>query len=973
MRRTGPLGPLLLCAGLGASPLAGQNGHVHVNHYTVDDGLAQNLVTGLAQDSAGFLWIGTSRGLQRFDGYSFVAYRALDPDAPVALSGHIVGLLIDQRNRLWVQTPTALYYGHGQLRRFDSSRNGTVWAPDSTGQLWVWDDNGARAIAWHQATPHVNSTLKPLPRCCAAVAAGRTALWVAAAGVPAGIWRIDRAHGSRQFHALPALKLVRVVRTDQYDRVWVGGVNGVAVLDAGARAFRVLPEFSGTDVGAMAVDNDGAMLIATARWLARVDAAGKIRERWTSREAFPEPMPARAIVIDHEGGFWLTTTTAGLVRLDPRPRIFTHLSSTSNPPLAMSSDFVMSVHEAADSALWIGTLGGGAYRLKQGPHLTAFRQDALTNQVWSIESDDAGSIWLATSRGLCRVNGTALQCEHMPAGEPGAVDLARDREGWIWFARGEGGIGSWHPSLRRFGGSFAAPGHTIAVMADTDSNMVWFGGSALYRARVARGVLLPPVQEVAAELSAYDQVFDIRRDFGGAVWLGTSRGLQRWDRERNRFVRIDVPELSGTTVFSIAPDPRGVLWLGTAHGLVQYATNAGTARRYRRSDGVMSGEFNRGAALRRASGEMIFGGVQGLTRFHPDLINTREQRPLVVTRAQKATGNGMVELGVDNTSALRLGPDDRSFTVDFAALTFAPGPARRYRYRLDGLSPNWIETTEHSVTYATPPPGRYRFQVQTVGGAEGAWAQPGTTLPLTVVPPLWRTPEFRGLMAILLLLGLWLLHRLRLRQVLETERLRMRISRDLHDEIGAGLSSIALLSDAVGMTNGMEARDRSHLERIGYSARAMVSDLRDIVWAIDPDGDRLQNVVSRMKDVAADLLYGIHVDFIQSPNAESTWKVGMAARRDLLLIYKELLHNIARHARATVVSIHLHVRGEHVVLEITDDGRGFDPAEVRSGTGLKSMRERAARIGARLEFAPAPRGGTRVRVTLKRRERVISA
>jgi signal transduction histidine kinase len=255
--------------------------------------------------------------------------------------------------------------------------------------------------------------------------------------------------------------------------------------------------------------------------------------------------------------------------------------------------------------------------------------------------------------------------------------------------------------------------------------------------------------------------------------------------------------------------------------------------------------------------------------------------------------------------------------------------------------------------------------VQLAGGSEGTWAEPGAALALYVVPPLWSTAGFRTMFVAALLFGLWLLHRLRLRQLLATERLRLRISRDLHDEIGAGLSSIALLSDAVTANGAIDAPQRKQLARIGQSARAMVGDLRDIVWAIDPDGDRLHDVVARMRDVTDDLLSAVRVHFHAPAASELNARIDMAARRDLLLLYKEILHNVARHANASSVDITLTASGDVVELVILDDGKGFDTDTVRFGTGLRSLHARAAQLGGEFELTSRPNGGTTVRVTVR--------
>ena len=948
---------------------------MHVSRYTVDDGLAQNLVTALVQDSAGFIWIGTNRGLQRFDGYTFVPYRSLDPTAPAELSGHISGLQLDPLNRLWVLTPTSVFYGQRQLRRLDSLANVVAWAPDSSGLLWLWERTQIRSVAWGEASPRLTPRSLPSARnCCTAVAAGRDALWLAPTPTDSSqqtasgrLTRIATAGSATRTFALAAVKLVRVVLEDGSGRVWVGGTGGVEVLEPRADAFRTIAAFKGVDVGDIEPNGAGALLIATPRWLAMVDSSGQIRERFAAREAFTEPLPPRSTVVDREGGFWLATTTSGLLRIDTRPLGFVHAASTSNPPLPLRNDFVMALHETRHGDLWIGTLGGGAHVLTSGARLETIRDarpspDALTDQVWGIDEDSAGNVWLATSGGLCRVASPGLRCQSLSHGAA-AVDIARDSDGWFWFARTDKGISSFNPVTEQHRERMIVGREIITVFVDTDSSYLWFGGHGLQRARIAGGAIVQPVESIDVDIAQQELIYDIRRDVSGVVWLATERGLQRWNSIRQRFTPVDIPELAATTVFSIVEGDGGVVWLGTAHGLVQYAPVTGAARRYRRQDGVQSGEFNRRAALRRRNGEMVFGGVNGITRFRPELVNARRDPALVFTRVQKATKQGIVD--IDDRATLRMMPGDRAFTIDFAALTFAPGPAPRYRYRLEGLNADWIESGEHSVTYAVPPPGDYRFEVQTAAGSESSWSESGALLHVSVVPPLWRTTWFRLLLGALILASLWLLHRLRLRQVLATERLRLRISRDLHDEIGAGLSSIALLSDAARTTDRAGDGERSELQLIGQYARDMVTDLRDIVWAIDPGADRLHDVVTRMKDVAADLLPDTRVNFHEIADADLTGKIGMAARRDLLLIYKEVVHNIARHAHAQTVDIQLRAHGDHVVLDVSDDGRGFDAEGVRAGTGLKSMHERAARIGGRLELISRIGGGTQVRLTLR--------
>ena len=973
-----------------ARPGHAQRSVLHVDHFTVDDGLAQAHVVAVAQDREGYVWAGTSRGLQRFDGYTFVSYAALDSTSPPQLSGWISALLVDRNGNLWVATPDAIFRRHRDTRRLTRIPlvgGFQAWAPDSAGHIWVRDARLARIDATVDPV-HVGVVPDVLPdststRCLTLATTRDGGVWLGCTRSDTGI--AVQVHPSTREVRTLRLASVRTpedVVEDVNGRIWLSGEGGVDVLDPQGTTFRAIEAFERTLVGHVLVAGDSGMLVlsesAKGGGLVHVDATGRVMHRWESREVFAEAPLAHDLMIDREGGMWLATTTTGLFRLDPTRPVFEHLSSRSSPPLPFASDFVMALRESRDGDLWVGTLRGGAYRVTgDWSHVDAFRPDPDARQslpsveVWDIDEDRAGRTWITTTAGICLASPPRFRCHRPPGTDSTGVHVEMDAEGWFWIARARGAVVSFDPMTASFGPTAPMYG-AVSLYADRDSGYLWMSGAYLHRARISGGRMVGAIEEVPRAASQGTTVIAFRRDHEGVLWLGSALGLERWDVSGGRFVPVSVPELRGTTVFSIEEDANHRLWLGTAHGLVQYSPSTGISRRYRREDGVLNGEFNRRAAITRRTGEMVFGGVHGLTMFTPQRVTgSRESAPVAFTRWRKVTSTGVVDGSFDDAAALSVGPGDRATTIEFATLTFAAGPVRRYRYRLEGVNREWVESADHAVTYAALPPGHFVFRVQAAAGSEGQWHEPGVALPLTVVPPIYRTTWFRISAVVLFALGGWLLHRSRLRQALATERLRLRISRDLHDEIGAGLSSIALLSDSVSGNAGVGDRERLHLRRISQSARQMVDDLRDIVWAIDPDADRLEQIVSRMRDVADTLLPGARVRFHAPAAVAMAGGVGMAARRDLLLIYKELLHNIARHAKAGAVDIRLTARRDEIELVVEDDGRGFDPSVVRSGTGLKSMRERAARIGGRLELVSRNGGddaatGTRATLTVRR-------
>ena len=304
--------------------------------------------------------------------------------------------------------------------------------------------------------------------------------------------------------------------------------------------------------------------------------------------------------------------------------------------------------------------------------------------------------------------------------------------------------------------------------------------------------------------------------------------------------------------------------------------------------------------------------------------------------------------------------------IDFVSLRFAPGERLRYQYMLEGAEKDWNPpAARRSVSYASISPGDYRFLVRAVN-AEGEVSVTPAVVAFTVLPPYWQRWWFVSLTGLALVAAGLSLHRYRVSRVVELERVRARIATDLHDDIGASLTRIAILSEV--------ARQQPHrgegdldapLSSIATIARESVTSMSDIVWAISPERDTLHEVVRRMRDHAEDVFEARDVSLVLDlPEPGQPKKLGVEVRRDLYLIFKEAVNNAARHSSCTRVAIVFRVTGSHLLLEISDDGVGFEPAGQHDGHGLRSMQHRAKRLGASLDVRTRAAAGTTVRLTM---------
>ena len=588
----------------------------HVDRFTAEDGLAENHVRTVLQDRAGFIWVVTRGGvLQRYDGHAFVEYRALSPDAPIELSRGVRLLMLDAEGAMWAATSSGLF-------RVDQSRwtkipvvldsGVTSWTQDEKRRLWFLDGGSLKWIDTERTPPVVVLVGDRNQWSNAVLGTGRGGVvWIAkTSSGTAVVTRFDPVTGTTRSFTAGDVGAVLGVTEDSTGRVWLSGVRGLYVLEPAGATFRPVQAFMGQATTPLAPDENGGLLAATNDWMARIDSSGRVTERLTSPDAFGRNAIPNAVLTDREGGVWLATTTAGLLRLHTTRSAFDNYSSRSTPAVPLGSDFVMALHERTDGTLWLGTFGSDAYRITPDWRNTQrFRSERSTTDVWDFEEDADGNLWMGTSLEICRLQSASFQCDDVPGS---VIDLERDAAGWFWLATGRQGLISFDPRRRVFGErvpqvSESSSGQDVMTLfADRDSSYLWIGaGSAILRARADRGRIMSEIQRFRAPLGSHDLIYDFHRDGQGNFFVGTGAGLLRWkeDSSGGEFAPIELRELRESTIFSISEDSSGRLWLGSSHGLVQYSATTGHARRYGRRDNFLSGELNRRASLRRRSGE----------------------------------------------------------------------------------------------------------------------------------------------------------------------------------------------------------------------------------------------------------------------------------------------------------------------------------------------------------------------------------
>jgi signal transduction histidine kinase/streptogramin lyase len=746
-------------------------------------------------------------------------------------------------------------------------------------------------------------------------------------------------------------------------------------------------EAKAVDPSVLFEDRDGAVWIGSASSGLFRYADGTFTKVATSH---PE---IRSITQDREGTLWVGTGGGGLNRL--RPRVIDLLSTDSGLPFQV----VLSVCEDVRGTLWVA-LQNGTLASWQGESWVSVppAPEWPANDATCLAADPRGGLWIGTrTHGLYHYQeGRFSQWDRSRGLASDYVrSLLVDAATNLWVGQ------HWSNCVQRLSEgiitTFMLPPESepIRAMAQDTHGVVWAGGSdgQLYRFEQDRltdaTVHTPPLPR---------PIRCLRATADGSLWVGYGGGGLGWFRT-NEFLHIGPEEgFPLQDISQIVPDAQGNLWLGGNRGVSQVRREdledlkGGRLDRihlfaYGRDEGFPSLQASYGVSpggLRGRDGRIWLPMRTGLVMIKPKQVFPNLLPPPVVIEHIRLDGREMRAVWNTGTrensgqfsfatADLHLPPQHRKLELEFTALSFIAPESIRFRYRLDGLDDEWSEIgTERSVIYPRLPAGSYRFQVVACNNS-GVWNDAGALLHFTVSPFFWQTVWFRVLviacftLSIVAVVRYLSFQRLRTQvQRLEQESVlhaeRARIARDIHDDLGASLTQIALLSDLTRQDLGQPAIAEQHVGKVAAQARQVIKTLDEIVWAVNPRNDTLTHLLDYIGQFAVDFLSAAEircrVDFPENPPERV---VAGEDRHNLFLVIKEALNNVVKHAHASEVWLRAQVTPEGLSLSVEDNGHGLDPAGKDAwADGLLNMRQRLSAIGGTLEVASDPGKGATV-------------
>ena len=965
-----------------------------IDTWDTEKGLPEMSVFALTQTHDGYLWVGAGEGLARFDGVHFKRYEANDE---IGLSGRkFPRLYEDHLQNLWLGTETADVFRLSpngkvtnimrdkppgeKLANIYEDKAGGVWLRMASGQLY-----------WY-----AEEKLHPVANNC-------TGLLVEDSGL---VWlgTID----GRLLALGPVTNLLPAAVFPISYEVPVGELDFLAPSKRGGfwclANHRIQKWKQGhlEDLGpypwgnvrvlAAVEDQDGRLVVGTFGdfvWWQNADGS------FTRVDAL-DGLPHSSIwslLVDHEGSLWVGSNGGGLSRV--KPESFDVLDGTQGL-------VVQSLCEDRQGGLWIGYAGERIDHWSGGT-LQRFTNLPLQSDAGfytrAVFEDSAGEVWagggsvprispggrVAASSPLLRFKDGRFTRAHELINELSVI--YQDRQGTLWLGT-QGGLARRNKDHWE---SLQLTNWVRAIAEDNNGNL-WVGGNRGGISLVKDGKISGQYRRDSEGLPS-DNISALYCDKQGVMWVGTSRGLARF--ENGAWTHCTAAEgLPRNDIGSLLEDDAGYLWLGTPGGLARiskrvlndfahHLVTSVDCRVFGKSDGLPSSECTSGSQpgpCRMRNGTLYFPTIQGVARLDLARLRPNTNPPPI------AIETVLIDDQQLNADAPMRAPPPRDITVPagaesieitFASLNLSAAEKGSFRYKMTPYQNNWTRRPGNirSARYINLPHGHWTFLVQACN-EDGVWNETGATLAVTVLPQFWQTWWFltgAGLCLLGAIIGS--VHYVStqklqrqlaaMRQHEALERERARIARDLHDQLGANLTQVALLGELAESDKDQPAEVESHARQIAQTARDTTRSLDEIVWTVNPSNDTLNGLINYVCKYAQEYLAVAELKYrLEVPPQLPAVPISPELRHNLFLAAKEAINNVVKHSHANSAWVRLQLEPREFTLEIEDNGTGLPAgAENKGRNGLRNMRKRMEDVGGKFEVSPGAQGGTRVRLT----------
>lgn len=710
--------------------------------------------------------------------------------------------------------------------------------------------------------------------------------------------------------------------------------------------------------------NDGVLWVGTRNGLSAVRSHDKGFLRIGKSNNAKKSLKGKAAkgFVSLNDSVLLVGTSEGIEAVNFQSGNVIDINDMSVNKIPAESRYSLSIIEDQNNVIWSGSRGGG---------LTKITKDS--NEMLSIEND--------------YLNGASIQ--YILDGDS-ILWLGSSGHGLLKYSKDQGLLKSYP-----FTSDSSGPSHpyVYCLMQDGKNNL-WLGtptgGVNLFEKDQE---LFVHINEKSSTGLSGKTVLCFFEDNEEIIWVGTTTGLSKLTTTVSSGMATDILQrklelqfehygreegFPNEVIYGILEDENGFLWIGTNDGLVKFDKDKlEVVNVFKRSDGCQTDEYNQNAFLKLPNGNLVFGGVSGFQIFHPDSLSILSNSPEVQITELIANKKNYSPNDLD----LDLSYNQNDLSFEFTGLSFVNTNENKYRYRLIGFDESWYErTSNRNVTYTNLDPGSYLFEVN-AANCDGVWGNQAKAIAFSIATPPWFSWYAY---VVYLLLGLGVIHlilKIRTDQVRkqegrkleieaarieEREHFRKRSAADFHDEAGNKITRINLLVELAKSFSKENDQLNQYLGKIARNTSELSRGMRDFNWALDPEKDTLFDLLERIKTFGESMYEGDQSHFeIKGWSEElNHYRLPMALRRDLLMIFKEAINNAVKHSRSTNALLEVLKDEKKICLKFSDFGKGLLDKADTSGYGLKNMQARAQKHKLSFKISSTVREGTSVQINL---------
>ncbi len=973
-----------------------------------------NTIHSVVQDKNGYIWIGSSGGLQRYDGIRFKTFRSNREDSSSFPNNLIFQVIMDYTGNLW------LLFNEGKVGLFDTHNfkfTESKVVPDNINSLktsvmrLVKDDSnhvflvlgGAEVLTlnrktntFSQAGNFFSVPDKSYPADFVHQP-GTSYYWIALQSGHLAVY--NRATGklnTREDHE-PHLKILEkdieglhpsFMFFDTNDRFWFTswgpGIPLIYCWDLKNQKWILNKAEFHTELKTYYEVNgffqqcDGTIWAKGARVMAWYDEKNN-RFRHVENSHRTERSISfdgvQCLYEDAKKNIWVGTTNDGLYRFNPEKQFFLNIPHINRKTGQQGTGTVMSVMPTGWGTVFTGAWSDGLYEYDMDFNLLplSLKKYDISDppSMWSMAtSRDKNYFWMSAQPGIYKVNRQERSFQLFlpdPVSKKTIRQLVEDNAGSLWMGLQYGGVFKWQADEngRLIGDTVRrirpVPDLELVnkVYHDTQ-DQIWVGTatSGVYVFDAKTDSLKLHLSREAADWRKLPEpgVSSILQYDEKTYIITTGTYVLLYKTDQNKLITIhDFRDLS-VFIASTEKDKNGYVWISTTGGLFRYNILNDMFVWFRKSDGIDNENFSLSSSRMLPDGRMVFGASDQFVVFDPSKIDINNSFPEIKITDIRVHNKSMLVDSLNNLPRVEFEHHLNSIVFEFSSLTFGTAYID-VKYKLEGIDQDWLMADEHyQAVYSYLPPGNYTFLVRSEN-AEGTSGNKMTRFNFTILRPFYQTWWFYSILALLAVLLLYWFDRERMKRNAAIQQMRSSIADNLHDEVTTTLNNITILSEIARLKADKDLeKSKEYIDQINAKSRKMMYNMEDVLWSIDPENDSMEKMLLRMREFAQgyEKEFDIPIELQMDPKLNRI-KLDMLKRQELFFIFKDAMNCMIRGFKGEKVNISMDIESKILVLKMRAEKSCDDSMVDRNCIHLKDIRKRAAVLKAPVEFIPDSR------------------